>query len=387
MGQNKNISVAELNTKEKIEAERFYYYGLVSISTSPKGSSSPVTVREVPSEIGLYYENGKEFSWFSYFPAKIEIDLTDACNFSCIHCSRNSGPKRNRSNELKFEELKRIISEGAKLGTESLQLMGGEPLIYKNFFKICERAKVEGLIYLGLSSNGWAINKEIAKEISRYFYDIQLSLHGASSGVHDVIVRRSGAFNKLLKAVEFLTEGGVKVRLSFTVMHENQADIEKMLEIAKRIGASSIRFLSLSAKGRGRNLKQLTKTDREEIGRRIADLYLRERELKSGLEIQCGGFPSPKAVDEKAVFYGCPAGRDLLYITAEGLVSSCGVVEDYIGNIKNSSVVELWHHPKMISLRKIQSCECNYRYICSGPCIADFKNPYLDKIKFRGGVA
>ena len=165
-------------------------------------------------------------------------------------------------------------------------------------------------------------------------------------------------------------------------MEKNVEEIELMPTLAKELGAASIRFLSLSNQGRGKNLKGWCQDERSLIGSRIKVLFLKEKERNTGLKIQCGGFPPLEPINANASFYGCPAGRDLLYIGSDGRTSCCGVVEEYIGSIRYSPILELWHHSKMIELRKSQGCNCTYKYICAGPCVANSKNPYSDKIKF-----
>ena len=77
-------------------------------------------------------------------------------------------------------------------------------------------------------------------------------------------------------------------------------------------------------------------------------------------------------LENDATFYGCAAGRTLLHITSNGDVNACGSIEgNYIGNIRESNILDLWHSPKLIDMRLPIKCDCNYRFICSGPCKAN----------------
>jgi radical SAM protein with 4Fe4S-binding SPASM domain len=341
------------------------------------GRKRNVTLLSVPEDVKNLYSE-PIFSWFSYYPTKIEIDLTNRCNLQCIHCSRMASPVAPVKGELTIGEIKAFISQAAKLGVFSLQLMGGEPLVYKGFFEVCEHARVHGVRHLNTSSNGFAIGPDLARRLSGYFSEIQLSLHGATANTHDRIVGKQGAFRRLCLAAEILSAAGVRVNLSFTVMEHNINEIEMVPEVAKDMGAVSLRYLALSDQGRGHALKQWSGRDRSQIGARIRRIYLQQKDT-GPLDIRAGGFPPFSAMNTKATFFGCPAGRDLLYVRSDGCVSCCGVVEEYVGSIRESAVEELWHKHPMVTLRKTPNCECEYRFVCSGPCVAGFKKPYSDK--------
>lgn len=360
------------------ELERLHHYGLLAFDNAPGGR---VVGRDVPDAIRELYA-GNDYGWFFYYPTKIELDLSNLCNFECVHCSKEASPHVAVGRELDFGEIKAIIAEAARLGVDALMLMGGEPLVYRHFFEICEYAKAEGIRRLETSSNGWVVDRDLAQKLAPYFDEIQLSLHGALESTHDAIAKKQGSWKRTTTAAKVLADAGIQVRLSFTVMEQNAGEIELMANVARDIGAAALRFLALSNRGRGKHLKGWTYEERNAIGARIRTLRVQAEESSSGLEVECGGFPPPAPLNTSALFYGCPAGRELLYISAEGLVSCCGVVEEFIGSIREHSIEQFWHHPKMIGLRTSRPCNCDYRCICAGPCIADFDKPYEDKPRF-----
>ena len=68
-------------------------------------------------------------------PVSINLDLTQACNFSCPHCVDstiiNTGPS------LKLEDVRRTIHTLQESGLLSVILLGGgEPTLYRNFKEI-----------------------------------------------------------------------------------------------------------------------------------------------------------------------------------------------------------------------------------------------------------
>ncbi len=189
---------------------------------------------------------------------------------------------------LSVDGYRNIIDECVEIGVLKLLFMGGEPLIFNNFIELVRYAKEKGVRNLGTSTNGWFVTDEIAKELSRYFTDIQVSIHGASSSTHDTIVRKKGAWEQALRAIRLLKKYNLKVNVSFTVMRENADDINKMPNLVKEHGADSLRFLCLNdLEGRGRSLKGWTIDEIFEIGNEMKAIY---ENKPADLEFEAGGF-------------------------------------------------------------------------------------------------
>lgn len=362
---NGKYSVNELSKTPEMKSflEQLYYYDLISFES--KNNGQVIIKDDVEKYRELYGESN--FVTFPLVPLTVEIDITNACNFRCIHCSRNSGPRRKNisKDELSTKEIQNIIDQCAQLGVLELILMGGEPLYHSDFFKLVKYAKERGIRDVRTSTNGWFINENIAKKLSKYFNNIQISIHGASSSVHDSITGREGAWEQAQRAIKLLKKYNLKVNVSFTVMRENVNDVQKIPYLVKEWGADSLRFIRLNQQGRGRLLKGWDEKEILQIGNEIKKIY----ENLSGLELDAGGFPPLRSIKNDASFYGCSAGKTLLSIASDGMVRVCGSVDEYIGNVKEQTLLEIWHSPELIEMRKQQKCNCNYRQICYGSCL------------------
>lgn len=183
-------SLAELVAKPDIQSalEQLFYYELLSFDSN-NGHFKEVRVDQ---KYFAKYQDG-EFVTFSMVPLAVELNITNTCNFNCIHCSKNSRATRF-PNELSTEEILAVIKECVQFGVPELRFMGGEPLVHPGFFKFIQYAREQGIYQLRLSTNAWLIDDEKAKELSRYFDSIQISVHGASAVMHDRVVRRKGAW-------------------------------------------------------------------------------------------------------------------------------------------------------------------------------------------------
>ena len=59
------------------------------------------------------------------------IEITQKCNFRCIHCFE--GDKLYQ--EMSFEDIKRVVDEFYEIGIKNIHIFGGEPFIHSN---ICD---------------------------------------------------------------------------------------------------------------------------------------------------------------------------------------------------------------------------------------------------------
>lgn len=58
----------------------------------------------------------------------VDIMVTQKCNFHCLYCYAEGGPRR--TNQLTMAEAKKIVDESAKLGVKIINMQGGEPLVW-----------------------------------------------------------------------------------------------------------------------------------------------------------------------------------------------------------------------------------------------------------------
>jgi radical SAM protein with 4Fe4S-binding SPASM domain len=198
---------------------------------------------------------------------------------------------------------------------------------------------------------------------------VQVSIHGADSETHDTIVGRPGAFSQACKAIKLLREHGVpSLNISCTVMNENAHQMDAMIQLARDLQVPSIRFLVLFSKGRGCQLNQWEMEEKQEMANNLRTL----RDNNSNtLKVDGGGFPPYCMIRKDAAIYGCPSGRSLMYISADGDVRACGNLDQTIGNIRDEKIMDLWHSGVMIALRKKPSCDCPYTDICAGGCLGN----------------
>lgn len=217
------ISAAQLNENERIEVLAHIPHLLAEGSLSFSSAGSPMPVRVTGSER-------------AFFPCHLTIELTDACNLHCAHCYRDSGPRE--ANHMRPEDLLACLRKLEAAGLRSVELTGGEPLLYRGFDALVEYC-CSAFSIVGILTNGTLITEAKAKFLAR-FRDklvVSVSLDGACARTHDSRRGREGAFERTVHAIEQLSQEGIKVRVAMTFDDDNQEEIKPTLDLARRLGA------------------------------------------------------------------------------------------------------------------------------------------------------
>jgi len=135
-----------------------------------------------------YLKNG----YSNYMPVDLQLDLSNVCNSSCIMCYPNASSKlfneyktlsklnpeifsydKNYKNWTKDSNLvDRVVDEIGELKElKFIQFIGGETLLDKTFYKICDKLIEKGLaknITLGTTTNGTIYSEKIEHYIKNF---------------------------------------------------------------------------------------------------------------------------------------------------------------------------------------------------------------------------
>ena len=87
-----------------------------------------------------------------YRPRFCVWELTLRCNMRCAHCGSAAGMPRE--NELTTEEAVDLAKQLGALGCERLTLLGGEPLLRKDW-EILTKALQDAGVRVNIITNGW----------------------------------------------------------------------------------------------------------------------------------------------------------------------------------------------------------------------------------------
>ena len=147
-------------------------------------------------------ENELKFVW---------LELTQRCNFKCLHCYQGETHKINE-NEMSIEEWKDIISQCAELKCDYIQFIGGEPCLYAGLPELIYFARRLGIKSIALFTNLSCITPEIISAIIDNDILVNFSIYGASAEFHDTITQIHGSFEILKEKIKILRKFDIKMR-------------------------------------------------------------------------------------------------------------------------------------------------------------------------------
>lgn len=100
----------------------------------------------------------------------LRLSVTDVCNFRCGYCLPDGYAKTGGHQFLSVEEIRRLVTAFATLGTWKIRLTGGEPTLRQDFTAIAHTiANIGGVRKLAFTTNGYKL-----PERAQAFYDAGL---------------------------------------------------------------------------------------------------------------------------------------------------------------------------------------------------------------------
>lgn len=168
----------------------------------------------------------------------LRVAVTPECNFNCIYCRAGGEglpPNGVLMNSGEITEIVRIASE---VGFKHLKITGGEPTLRRDLFDIVRGcSELESLDEVQLVTNGSALTREYAQRLVDSGLDnITISLDAASRDSFREITERD-KFNKVISGIYAAREVGLPVTINSVIMQRNKAEIEGLIEIARKTGS------------------------------------------------------------------------------------------------------------------------------------------------------
>lgn len=316
-------------------------------------------------------------------PLFVWWDVTNRCNFNCLHCYSRSGIQRSSSDELTFNEAKKLISELAELRVFYIYFLGGEPFIRPDFIDIIALARKHEIGVM-INTNGWFINKTISSILKQLsVHNIRVSIDGACSETHDSFRNMRGAFTQAVAALKYLIEAEIPhVSVVSTITRYNINEVNQIIDLAASLGVADIQCVPLSISGRGAdNFDKIGLTIEQNL--QLSEIIKEKHKQylgKTNVYSVDGIFDKPcthcvQRGEIKPDFMGCTASRTACNIDYNGNVLPCLLVREPIaGNIRQQSFKEIWDHSSVFELWRRKrldypECqECEWNNICIREC-------------------
>lgn len=172
---------------------------------------------------------------------KLIFELTNLCNFSCVHCIRDEeGPKHY----LPIEIIDKVLAEVQPYhNVTHVAFTGGEPSLHPQFIEIVQRV-VDGGWTFGFVTNGWYFQKLLPKILpfQPAIRNLTFSVDGATEVTHDTLRCRPGSFRRLVQAMSQCRFRGIPFQINMVVTKTNRTELEAMALLASRLGCEALGY-------------------------------------------------------------------------------------------------------------------------------------------------
>jgi len=169
-------------------------------------------------------------------PTSVMFEITQRCNLRCKFCYL--GKQINTEPDMPIEKIFSIIDQLESLGCMEVILLGGEPLIRKDFVQIYKYIKERGML-VTIWTNGTLITPRIADLFKKYPpHHLRISLYAGSPEGYEKISGNRNAFEKIKRGVNLLKKRKIPFTLRSLITKVNFEEFKKMKDFAKRLGVN-----------------------------------------------------------------------------------------------------------------------------------------------------
>jgi len=303
-----------------------------------------------------------------YVPLHMHVEVTDACNFECIHCYRDSGP---RSTEfLDWDRIQGKLEFLSSKGLRIVEITGGEPLLHPQIRRILDFC-LNHFDIVALITNGYFLDQDFVDYYAEAFAArklfVSVSCNSYDSEFHDSFTNVQGSWERATNALKMLGEVGALSRFAMNIIPDNMNHLEKTVEFAQNIGAFSFTFSPIMPFGRGVNI-DWTKVSKEE--------YVEFEKTQNKIVKQYGRFvftiPEELLVSVKNAH--CGAGQNSFALSPKGYLRPCVSASEELfnfGSILDNPVERILSNKVTAVLDQISAphsakcSDCKYEHFCN----------------------
>lgn len=329
-------------------------------------------------------------------PILIFWETTKACGLACKHC-RASAMEEPFPGELTFEEAEKFIKSIHNFGKPYpvLILTGGDMMRRRDIDKIIEVANAYEIpISISPAATDLLTPDRIDYFKAHHVLSASLSLDG-NREMHDWL-RGPGVYDKTIELINMLNSKHMKLQINSVVMKKNIHQLPSLLKLLLDNNVKTWEVFFLIQTGRAIDSEDLTPVEFEDINHwllfamnygmviRTVESPIFRRVMDEGYENYAGdlyyelldktvdllGLP-----DSRVMPHGTSSTRDgkgIIFVGHSGEVYPSGFLTYSLGNIKNSSIVDIYQNsPVLKSIRNSKNLGgrcgiCEWSDSCGG---------------------
>jgi MoaA/NifB/PqqE/SkfB family radical SAM enzyme len=284
-----------------------------------------------------------------YPPSTVVISPTMRCNLSCYGCYAGDYKKNL---ELSLDEIDSVLTQIKEMGVYFAVISGGEPFYMDGIFEIFK--KHSDMAFLVFTHGGLIDERMVERLIEAGNVMPAFSLEGYEKETDER--RGPGHFQKVMRAMDLLREGGLSFCGSFTHSRKNTDIITDPTYIDMLLdkGVFALWLFSYVPVGRKPDTELMPLPEQRDLLRRTVIGY---RSSKPMLFVDFW--------NDGPMISGCLAGgRKYFHINANGDIEPCVFCHFAVDNIRRVTIREALSSPLFRKIRDVQSGHDNLLRPC-----------------------
>jgi MoaA/NifB/PqqE/SkfB family radical SAM enzyme len=167
------------------------------------------------------------------------VELTARCNEECQHCYAESGPARSEA--LAADTVAAVLSDARRLGFQTVQFTGGDPLLC-SFLPQAVAQAVELGLGVEIYTNGLALHGALWDALRLLGPSFAFSFYSHDPAVHDAITRTPGSQARTTRAIARVLEAGLPCRIGVIGLESNRAALADTVRHLRELGVAPARI-------------------------------------------------------------------------------------------------------------------------------------------------
>ncbi|MDO4429856.1 MAG: GTP 3',8-cyclase MoaA [Lonepinella koalarum] len=181
----------------------------------------------------------------------LRLSITDVCNFRCTYCLPNGyQPHPEKDKFLSLDEIRRVATAFAAMGTEKIRITGGEPTLRKDFLPIIDTlSQIKGVKNIALTTNGYRMAKDVADWKKAGVTSLNVSVDSLDPRMFHSITGENKFHDVMLGIDRAFDVGYKKVKVNSVLMRDlNDKEFDQFLAWVK-YRPIQMRFIELMQTG------------------------------------------------------------------------------------------------------------------------------------------
>jgi MoaA/NifB/PqqE/SkfB family radical SAM enzyme len=269
-------------------------------------------------------------------PLYVAWQITNECNFACLHCIEESGPGKAFHDELNREQVFDILRQIVDDEVPYMSFSGGGPMLHPDFFDMVEYVCEHG-VQLKIETNGHYLTPEACARLKRFGVKaVQVSLDGASPETFNKM-RVRGDFDRTVAGIRNLHNAGVPIEINYSPTSFSAHEVGRAVDLAYELGADSFYTGRTMYTGNAvKTWKKLTPSD-EQYEALFATLHEKTDEYFGSMRVH---FHEMGLLEELRYRLHNPAA--LLIVLPNGLVKLVNALPFVCGDLRKQTLAEIW---------------------------------------------